>query len=561
MNLAVPVKKRYLTPLTVIAAFFSFFCMASPAYPVPPTSPSSECGPVLAGAIASVSYECLNDTTMLHVENKNFEWQYAHDLMDGISFNQLGGIFEFHGIAFKETQNHLYFVINGELSLLGHPDSNAGGGSITHGDLFLNLTQFDFKTASQNGLLYAVRYADTNDAGVDQSGVFKNVSAKSVTSTNRGFATLQKYEDRVYHLNAIPGYGDFDYSQTYYALDISLNVIDSGTYIGPIEELTPPELAALGYDDEEFEGGSTIAFRFPKDYIIDVCGIEGGDGKSCLDCAEVACGQATTDVCNICNGDGTSCLDCFDIPFGDAVVDQCGVCDGDGYSCLDCLDEPFGEAKLDQCGVCDGDGTSCLDCADTPFGDLEIDQCGVCGGDGTSCLDCADEPFGDSQLDECGVCNGDGLSCLECIETDHKATLLSYDSTALEQRNAAWRAARLLQRQAKGRKRIINRAQQLRDRAHELYLESWNQTWELPLVAADCGIVPQCVTVSHVDTVEALKNRSVQLRNVGRSAYRRARRLSGQRQFRPRVLKNINQVFQRSQTISEGLPLSSSVCG
>lgn len=47
---------------------------------------------------------------------------------------------------------------------------------------------------------------------------------------------------------------------------------------------------------------------------------------------------------------------------GGAVMDACGVCGGDGSSCLDCAGVPNGGASVDHCGVCGGDGTSCLEC-------------------------------------------------------------------------------------------------------------------------------------------------------------------------------------------------------
>jgi len=48
-------------------------------------------------------------------------------------------------------------------------------------------------------------------------------------------------------------------------------------------------------------------------------------------------------------------------------IDICGVCGGNGTSCIGCNGLPFGPA-YDKCGVCGGDGTSCfnqcnLDCS------------------------------------------------------------------------------------------------------------------------------------------------------------------------------------------------------
>jgi len=59
------------------------------------------------------------------------------------------------------------------------------------------------------------------------------------------------------------------------------------------------------------------------------------------------------DVCGVCGGDGTSCLSgCDNRPFSNATVDLCGVCGGDGQSCLSgCDRKPYSDKKLDQCGV------------------------------------------------------------------------------------------------------------------------------------------------------------------------------------------------------------------
>eukprot|EP01050_Picozoa_sp_SAG11_P008916 SAG11_NODE_808_length_7088_cov_5.136357_3_plen_253_part_00 len=86
--------------------------------------------------------------------------------------------------------------------------------------------------------------------------------------------------------------------------------------------------------------------------------------------------------------------DCRGVPGGDAVVDVCGLCGGDGTSCLDCLGAPNGLATVDRCGTCDDDSSNdCVqDCAGNWGGVLSIDVCGVCGGDGSTCLDCQGGP-------------------------------------------------------------------------------------------------------------------------------------------------------------------------
>lgn len=92
------------------------------------------------------------------------------------------------------------------------------------------------------------------------------------------------------------------------------------------------------------------------------------------------------------------------------VLDQCGVCGGDGTSCLDCAGVPFGTSTRDQCGVCGGDNSSCRDCAGTPNGSAQLDRCGVCGGDGRSCLSCTE-----SKIDKIQAQMDGGAKALERI--------------------------------------------------------------------------------------------------------------------------------------------------
>ena len=150
-------------------------------------------------------------------------------------------------------------------------------------------------------------------------------------------------------------------------------------------------------------------------------------------------GELLPDICGICGGDGTSCDDCAGIPKGNKVRDECGVCDGPGpgecgcNKVKDCAGVCDGTAVEDECGVCNGDNSTCKDCAGVINGDAELDECGVCNGPGkTGCdnqcfstrvagecgcndfvKDCAGVCNGDAVVDECGVCNGDGSTCEE----------------------------------------------------------------------------------------------------------------------------------------------------
>ena len=107
-----------------------------------------------------------------------------------------------------------------------------------------------------------------------------------------------------------------------------------------------------------------------------------GEGKdtSCTVTLTVTDGlQSATSTQNV---NVTACnVEC---PGTDEQKDQCGVCGGDGTSCLDCAGTINGNLKEDDCGICGGTN-ECLDCKGIPNGTNVEDKCGVCGGDGSTC--------------------------------------------------------------------------------------------------------------------------------------------------------------------------------
>jgi hypothetical protein len=392
-------------------------CLAFLLFPF--SAQAQYCKPVLDGSILNFAFECFNDSTAMVVDSSQAsdgDWQYSFDSeKDGVSFGQIGGgDFEIYGVALRETQDEVYLVINGNLPIQGFDSKYAQDGNIGWGDLFINLSKEDFLTQSDKNALFAIRFAETNDSHAEKVGVYADSNAVSVTAENSGFTSWQHYADYVHSQKMIPVLGDFGENQTYIHPKISSNVIDKHNFLGEIQFLSMPELDDLKYDQKRFAGSVTIAFHFAKRLIIDECGVLGGDGSSCRDCAGIACGDTQIDQCGICGGDGSSCLDCSGVPFGNTQVDACGVCGGDDSSCADCTGTPNGSAVVDACSVCNGDGSSCADCAGVPNGNSALDICGVCGGDGSSCLDCAGTPEGQATIDACGICGGDSSSCLDC---------------------------------------------------------------------------------------------------------------------------------------------------
>lgn len=199
-------------------------------------------------------------------------WNYAIDSFnDGVTETQFGGgAFEFYGMAFKETSHTAFIAINSNLPLAeGYADSTATGGAIHFGDMLINFSGQDLKTASANNSLFAVRFADGNDSGVATTGIYKDVTAKSVTQTNSGFSNLNQYNTIVASQGKTPSMGDLAATDPYLEQtgnNTILTSIATGTKVGDIEFLTAATLSALGLNFAQFNavGSQTIGFSFNK---------------------------------------------------------------------------------------------------------------------------------------------------------------------------------------------------------------------------------------------------------------------------------------------------------
>jgi len=198
-------------------------------------------------------------------------WNYAIDSFnDGVTGTQIGGgDFEFYGIAIKETSDTAFIAINSNLSLAGYADPLAQRGNINYGDVFFNFSGQNFNTANANGSLFGIRFADGNDSGVATTGVYTNVTAKSVTQINSGFSNLNEYNTRVASQGKTPSLGDLAATDPYFQQTGNwtvLNSIATGTKVGEINFLTPATLNALGLNFAQFNavGSQTIGFSFNK---------------------------------------------------------------------------------------------------------------------------------------------------------------------------------------------------------------------------------------------------------------------------------------------------------
>ncbi len=198
-------------------------------------------------------------------------WNYG---IDSFEDGSGGEAYNIRGIATKETSDRIFVALTGGTPLDGVANSGSADGNIGWGDLFLNFTNKNFKTASdnKNKPLFGVRFAETNDSGALTTGLYGKVKGTSVTSVNHGYSSLEKY------YNAAAGKFDKPNTQgtdiatkeaafNYFGKGTILNVIDSGaTKLGGIQNLSAKALTGQGLDFGFFKasGTQTLGFSLNK---------------------------------------------------------------------------------------------------------------------------------------------------------------------------------------------------------------------------------------------------------------------------------------------------------
>lgn len=192
-------------------------------------------------------------------------WDYAlGSFTNGVNNYAIGGtVFEFYGIALKDTGSELFVALNTNLPLVGNKQ-------VTYGDLFFNFTGKPFKSASDIGQLFGVRFAAVNsESGAPTLGLYRNVTAKNVSQVNSGFQNLSQYRATV---GSNDQFGDLRSSDPYFAGQQTgnwtpLNAIATGTKAAPIQLLDQSQLTTTGLNFAAFPGvvgSQTLGFRFEK---------------------------------------------------------------------------------------------------------------------------------------------------------------------------------------------------------------------------------------------------------------------------------------------------------
>jgi hypothetical protein len=234
------------------------------------------CPESISTSVLSLSAECINDSTAFDGRCDDGVsadgWRYAPDGgPDGLSGMGLGTNYESYGLALKEGSSEITIVVAGGIPLAGNP-ANVSGGTVAWGDLFLNFSGQSLPDASGSGTLFAVRFAPANDADVPEIGVYRDVSAKSVAAANSGPLSFQMYEDLVVARGGSVHYGpvctNTAIDKNYFGPAVSLNVIASGTYAGPITPLTVEQLIADGFNPTNFPStAQLIGFSFKRELL------------------------------------------------------------------------------------------------------------------------------------------------------------------------------------------------------------------------------------------------------------------------------------------------------
>ncbi|WP_199246234.1 XDD3 family exosortase-dependent surface protein [[Phormidium] sp. ETS-05] len=214
-------------------------------------------------------------------------WNYG---IDSFADGSGGEAYNIRGMAVKESQGNIFVALTGGTPLNGVSNSSAADGNIGWGDLFFNFTNKNFTTANNSNSLFGIRFAGTNDSGAATTGVYSNVKATGVATTNHGYSSLQQYYNSGWNKANTQG-TDIPTKQAafdYFGTGSIMNVIQSGTKVGNINMLTASDLSAQGLNFRNFGSGAvgsqTIGFSFSKellgegDYIANIfleCGNDG----------------------------------------------------------------------------------------------------------------------------------------------------------------------------------------------------------------------------------------------------------------------------------------------
>ncbi|MGL6140457.1 MAG: PEP-CTERM sorting domain-containing protein, partial [Planktothrix sp.] len=189
--------------------------------------------------------------------------------IDSFADGSGGEGYNIRGIAIKETSENIFVALTGGTPLTGVTNNRAADKNIGWGDLFLNFTNKNFTTASNERSLFGVRFAGTNDSQVATTGLYGNVKGVSVTSVNHGYSSLKQYYGAGFDKANTQGtdLATKAAAYNYFGQGTILNVIDSGANkLGGIQSLSAAALTGQGLDFGFFnaKGSQTLGFSLNK---------------------------------------------------------------------------------------------------------------------------------------------------------------------------------------------------------------------------------------------------------------------------------------------------------
>lgn len=189
-------------------------------------------------------------------------WSYTYDSTnDGYSGGVVGAdsAYELYYAAFSADSDRFYFAFNSNMPYGGVSAVGAQGNHVSWGDLFLNFSSQPFSTTNTAEHLYGIRFIESNDSGVSELGLYSNVMAQSVTSTNFGFDSLSAYRNSVQAVGGTPSLGGLPVNTDYFDQNGNvLNVIKTGTRIADVDVLTDEQLSGLTPGDGQYTYGVSV---------------------------------------------------------------------------------------------------------------------------------------------------------------------------------------------------------------------------------------------------------------------------------------------------------------
>ena len=191
-------------------------------------------------------------------------WRYAIDSFNDATARMWvggptdvgGNRFEIYGMAIKDdiAANKITVAINSNLPRNGATVPYASGyGHTGWGDLF-------FHTRSG---LFGINFTQSNASDARTTGVYKNVTAKSVSLANDGWASNSDYTNFVRRNGGNPRMGDLAQSASPFG-NSTKNVIDSGTKIG---DIFAGDLRGLNFGHFGARGSQTFGFSFTRSLL------------------------------------------------------------------------------------------------------------------------------------------------------------------------------------------------------------------------------------------------------------------------------------------------------